>query len=222
MDNMDGDTIKSKIEYLTYCHETINGLKSSIYERASILVLVIAFIVPSCSSIIQDILKYISPDLKVWRVIVAIVSVMFLISFLLSAFWGIKCLIPIKSRDFLLKLLNKSRNKGNCITIEQLQNANQDLSIHEFLSNQNVVDNKRVRVFTTFDHIADLNEEEFNSMVEELDNEKILEQLVSAIYNISHISRKRYNDLLKAYKFLMISIIIFILLIVADIVIKIV
>ena len=216
------DKNTTKIEYLTYCHETIDRLKSSIYERASILVLVIAFIVPSCSSIIQDIFENLSPVLRIWRIVAAIVSILFLISFLLSVFWGIKCLIPIKSRDFLLKLLNKSRNKSKRITIEQLQNVNQDLSIHEFLSNQNIVDNKRVRVFTTFDHIADLNEKEFNSMVLELDNEKILEQLVSAMYNISNISKKIYNDLLNEYKYLIVSIIIYILLIVTDIVVKIV
>lgn len=222
MDKSDGKTIEQRIEYLTYCHETIDRLKSSIYERASILVVVIAFIVPSCSTIIQDILECISSDLKIWRLVVAIVSIFFLLSFLLAAYWGIKCLIPIKSREFLLKLLNKSRNKNKSISIEKLQNADPNISIQEFLTNQNVVDNKKVRVFTTFDHIADLNEEEFEKMVTALDDEKILEQLVSAIYNMSHISRKRYNDLLRAYKCLMISIIIFILLLVSDIIAKIV
>lgn len=222
MDTNDEKTIKQKIEYLTYCHETIDRLKSSIYERASILVVVIAFIVPSCSTIIQDILECISSTSKMWKMAVVIVSVSFLLFFLLAAFWGIKCLIPIKSREFLLKLLNKSRNKDKGISIEKLQNVDPDLSIQEFLTSQNVVDKRKVRVFTTFDHIADLDEKEFNKMVTELDDEKILEQLVSAIYNMSHISRKRYNDLLRAYKCLMISIIIFILLLVADIIAKIV
>lgn len=218
----DEKTMEQKIEYLTYCHETIDRLKSSIYERASILVVVIAFIVPSCSEIIQDILDCIPHDSIGWRIVIAIISIFFLLTFLLAAFFGIKCLIPIKSREFLLKLLNKSRNKCEDISIEKLQNVDPNLSIEEFLLMQNVVDGKKVRVFTTFDHIADLNEKEFEKMATSLDDEKILNQLISAIYNMSHISRKRYDDLLKAYKCLIVSIVVFITLILVDIIIKIV
>lgn len=220
MNKTDESIMEQKIGYLTYCHDTINRLKSSIYERASILVVVIAFIVPSCFTIIQDISKNISKNLFALKLIVAGISIIFCIFFLLAAYYGIKCLIPIKNREYLLKILNRSRNRIYNISINKLQDVDPNMSIQKFLTNQNVVDKNKVRVFTTFDHITDLNEDEFEEMVASLDNEKILEQLVSAIYNMSHIAKKRYTDLKLAYKFLLITVFIFIILIIISVVVK--
>lgn len=214
----DSEYISEKIQYLTYCHESIDRLKSSIYDRASILVAVLALIFPSCSETIKDIISKQNPNLFVLAVIGYLVSFLFLVLFLFSSFLGVKCLIPIKSRAFLIRLLNKSRsgNKNKNLTLA-LENADPQLSIQEFIQEQNAVDPKKVRVFTTFDHIYDLQESEFSKMILELDDKKILGQLESAIYNLSHITKKRYEDLKRAYRCLLACLVLFAFLVTIDI-----
>lgn len=210
--------IKAKIDYITYCHSKIEDLKSSIYQRASILVVVVAFIVPSCASVVLNIFQNNLPDEIYWRIILIALSVMFLASFTYTSFCGIKCMIPLKSRDFLVKILNKNRSSSENISFSELSNMDQDLSIKEFLQKKNIVSDDKMRVFTTFEHICDMNEPDFTNKVDALDAEKILEQLVSAIYNLSHITKLRYKDLFNAYKSLLMNILIFVIIMLVDII----
>ncbi len=209
---------KEKIEYLTYCHQTINGLKSSIYDRASILIVAIAFVVPCGATTMTSLFS--TPIKNVYlRWFSYFSSAVFIISFLLAIGTSVRCLIPIRSREFLKQLLNIQRNTKKMSSMKkELVNANPDMSIREFLAENNQVEEVNFRTFTTFDHIYDLSETEFIKMADNLDTYEIYKQLLSGLYNMSHISRMRYSRLLRAFYYLLVNILFLVLLIILNII----
>ena len=214
--------IDKQVEYLKYCHTKIDELKNSIYLRASILVIVIGFILPSWVSTIRGIIDNIPHDKFMWKLVLLILCGLFLLAFLITTVYGLKCLIPLKSKLFLLKILNISRNKKNNVSLHELSKLDPTTAIQDILDKHNVVNDDKARVFTTFGHICDLSEDNFGRIAKELDSEGISKQLLSATYNLSHITSRRYKDLFIAYKWLLVCAVIFVLLIMLEIVMNII
>jgi hypothetical protein len=202
-----GNDIKNKIKYLKYCHSNIQNLKSSIYQRASILMAAIAFIVTGFSYFILEVFK---GELEIFKSvpciekIILILSILFLILFLCTAFLAIKCLFPF---DY-----SKDITKNNNIKYKELADMDQGLSIKDLLN--------RKMMFTTFEYICDLNELEFEKMAKELNKEKILEQLISSTYYVADITKSRYEYLRKAYWVLFWKMIVFAIMIFICIILK--
>jgi hypothetical protein len=85
------DDAKDKINYLKYCHSKIDDVRKSTYSKAFFIMLAITFIIPTGIKIILGL----NNDLHVGiKCIFLILSILFLISFLWTAVWCIKCLIP--------------------------------------------------------------------------------------------------------------------------------
>jgi hypothetical protein len=166
--NMSKELIKEKIEYIKYCHSTMDSSKSTIYQRASILMAIEAFMIPSCTPVILNVLSKNSLSDTIYHFIFIPLSILFFLSFMYIIFWCFKCLIPVKNWP------SKQSNQME---------------------------------FTTFEKICDLGERsDFDDKVNELDNGKILEQLTTATYNVSHFLEKRYKDLRYALRGLYINI----------------
>ena len=183
---------KEKIEYLKYCHSNIYKLRASIYQRASILMAVAAFIFAGFSSFILKIFKSGSPVVE--SRIVLVLSILFLVSFLYTAFWNIMCLFPLPGKS-LIQFLNR---------------------------NKSIDDGKKTRTFTTFDYICDLRKNKFTKKVNKLNNEKILGQLITSTHNVSRISSQRYKYLHKVCIGLSFNIFIFVTIILIYIISKII
>lgn len=207
--------IEKKIEYLKYCHSNIQDLKSSIYQRAAILVAAIAFIVTGFSCFVVEFFKkdyfedgsfVVQHNLLVGvHILFLILSILFLIFFLLTAFLAIKCLFPFN--------YSKIRSENNSIKYKELADIDQELYIKDFL-------NKKM-TFTTFEYICELDEPKFVKIARELDDKKILEQLLSSVFYGAHISKSRYEYLRKAYMVLWLDMFIFAAMILTGIILKI-
>jgi len=195
MDTQTTQPLKSdehNFEYLKYCHGKIDEIKASIYQRASILVVVMSFILLAWLEVIKLSIADISQQAIILRIISGVLSAMFLTTFLLALINGIECLVPFKNKSALWSVLTSRKNTTD-------------------KNNINDIDWKKRIVFTTFTYICNLEEHEFARMVSELDSGKVLEQLTVGIYDLSAITQKRYNDLFVACKYLWWSTVLFII-----------
>ena len=78
----------------------------------------------------------------------------------------------------------------------------------------------KTQAFTAFVHITCMPKSDFLIKAEELEPQKIFDQLAGEIYDLSMLTEARYNNIQAAYKRVQINIVIFILVIVLDIVIR--
>ncbi|MDR2586156.1 MAG: hypothetical protein LBC84_08075 [Prevotellaceae bacterium] len=177
------DNIKEKIEYLQYCHKNIENQKNFIYTRASILIAVMAFVITGFLQIISENSISENSVISIITIVKPIITIeinwligLFLLSFLYTTFWAIKSLFPLEINP-LRKFLNRKKSDG--ITSTKLENENE-------------------MVFTTFVYIANSARSKFTDMVNELDDRKILDQLIRSTYNVSDITKQRYGYLKKA------------------------
>ncbi|MCL2634149.1 MAG: hypothetical protein FWD34_06500 [Oscillospiraceae bacterium] len=181
------DTIQiQRIEQLRYCHERLDELKSSVYQRTSIIMAILAFIVTAYSFIIIDVWNngVLSSDsfssTNQFIVVVSIVTVLFLAflsSFLLTAFWGIKCLLPGKNIKTIAELAGQSK------------------------------DPRVIKAFTAPIYVGNAPLEVLEKEAYDLDTlEKITNQILVEMHGISKITNQRYSYTRYSYIWLSVNI----------------
>jgi len=187
---------KDRFEYLKYCYGKMDDLRTSIYQRASILVVVMSFIILAWNYII-DRMPNISNEVIAWKIILGLACFTFLITFSFTAYYGLKCLMPIK-RD------KTEQFKNTVKYAESLNTEKKDILMKDMLIKD--------IIFTVFDYICNLKKHDFEKVVQELDLKQINEQLISAIHGLSLVIEQRYNNFHTTCKLLLINIIIFVIL----------
>jgi hypothetical protein len=200
MDTQEKQPVKNdghNFEYLKYCHGKIDEIKASIYQRASILVVVMSFIILAWVEVVMGSLTNISHAIIIWKIILVLLCGAFLATFLLALRKGIGCLVPFENKSSLQKTLTSSKNNTGG-------------------TDDSDTDGKNVIVFTTFLYICDLKKHNFDRMVRELDSDNVTEQWISGIYDLSSITKRRYHDLFVACKYLQWNVIIFIIMFVFE------
>ena len=179
-----GDNIEHKIGFFKYCHERIDELKASLYQRASVIMVVLAFIVVSFMGIADNILDNYAQLSISERCIFLGLSIVFWISFVVTAFFGIGCLIPASPKT-LEKIVNKKKD-----------GARPKGKIHAYTS---------PKLILKFDY-----EDYKNAANQITTSEDVLEELVHGVYSLSTITDFRYDLLSVSYRFLLFNILSFV------------
>lgn len=187
------DKTDSVIEYMKYAHSRIDEMKNSIYLRASIVIVALAFLAPQGTTVIAKLLETGKNNLLALVLGIAI-GVPFLIAILGSSLYAVFCLAPLKSMWSIYEILTRSATGSTSLD--------------------------KIPVYTAFPHITSMTRENFESSVTKLTDVDVLSQLTSAIYTLSHLTERRYTRLRRAYACLITAVAAFITLTVVHIVIS--
>ncbi|MCL2107962.1 MAG: hypothetical protein FWH20_01265 [Oscillospiraceae bacterium] len=177
------ENIEHQIEFFKYCHERIDGLKMSVYHRASIIMVVLAFVVSAFITISINILNDYTALSNIEIAIFRAVSIVFLFSFFATTFFVVFCLIPVESK-ILAKWFQKKSGKERV---------------------------GKVHAYTAPKYILTFSYDDYEKAANKIITSKdVLEELVHGIYSLSTVTDFRYDLLKFSYVFLFINILSFI------------
>lgn len=178
---MSSNNLDQKIEYIKYCYSNIEKIRTDNHQKASMLMVIVAFMLSACITFIKIIFD--NHDGK----------------------WCIPDIIPVFLWAIVLAML--------LYTVYQ--------AVYSFEPLNKAKTNTNTKAFTTFIYIANMSKKDFEIRANQLDADEIFCQLVGGIYDLSEMTKKRYDELQNTYEKLRISIVFFIIAVVIDIAIKI-